>query len=49
LKLLLDTHIWIWTQLATGKLSARVKRALNNEATEVWLSAHQCLGIGTLG
>jgi len=38
LRLLLDTHIWIWTQLATGKLSARVKRALDNEASEVWLS-----------
>jgi PIN domain nuclease of toxin-antitoxin system len=37
-KLLLDTHIWIWTQLATDKLSARVKRALGNEANEVWLS-----------
>jgi PIN domain nuclease of toxin-antitoxin system len=38
LKLLLDTHIWIWAQLATGKLSTRVKRALDNEANEVWLS-----------
>jgi PIN domain nuclease of toxin-antitoxin system len=25
LKLLLDTHIWIWTQLATSKLSARAE------------------------
>jgi PIN domain nuclease of toxin-antitoxin system len=38
LKLLLDTHIWIWTQLATDKLSARVKRALQNEGNEIWLS-----------
>ena len=38
MKLLLDTHIWIWTQLAAGKLSARVKRALDNEGSEVWLS-----------
>lgn len=38
MKLLLDTHIWIWTQLATDKLSTRVKRALDNEANEVWLS-----------
>ena len=38
MKLLLDTHIWIWTQLATGKLSARVKRALDSKASEVWLS-----------
>ncbi|HEV2178080.1 MAG TPA: type II toxin-antitoxin system VapC family toxin [Terriglobia bacterium] len=38
LKLLLDTHIWIWTQLSTDKLSARVRRALENQANEVWLS-----------
>jgi len=37
-KLLLDTHIWIWSQLAVEKISARVKRALENEANEVWLS-----------
>jgi PIN domain nuclease of toxin-antitoxin system len=37
-KLLLDTHIWIWTQLAAHKISARVRRALENEANEVWLS-----------
>jgi PIN domain nuclease of toxin-antitoxin system len=38
LKLLLDTHIWIWSQVAPEKLSARVRRALENEANEVWLS-----------
>jgi PIN domain nuclease of toxin-antitoxin system len=38
LKLLLDTHVWIWTQLAAHKLSRTVKRALENEASEVWLS-----------
>jgi PIN domain nuclease of toxin-antitoxin system len=38
LKLLLDTHIWIWSQVAPDKLSARVRRALDNEANEVWLS-----------
>ena len=38
MKLLLDTHVWIWTQLATNKLSAKVKRALENGANEVWLS-----------
>jgi PIN domain nuclease of toxin-antitoxin system len=38
LRLLLDTHIWIWSQVAPEKLSARVRRALENEANEVWLS-----------
>lgn len=38
MKLLLDTHIWIWTQLAADRLSARVKRELENESNEVWLS-----------
>jgi PIN domain nuclease of toxin-antitoxin system len=38
LKLLLDTHIWIWSQVAPEKLSARVRRALENEANEVWIS-----------
>ena len=38
MKLLLDTHIWIWSQLAADKLSARVKRALENRANEIWLS-----------
>ena len=38
MKLLLDTHVWIWSQVAPEKLSARVRRALENEANEVWLS-----------
>jgi len=38
LRLLLDTHLWIWSQVAPEKLSARVARALENKANEVWLS-----------
>ena len=38
MKLLLDTHVWIWSQLAVEKLSPRVKRAFENEANELWLS-----------
>jgi PIN domain nuclease of toxin-antitoxin system len=38
LRLLLDTHVWIWSQVAPEKLSARVRRALENHANEVWLS-----------
>jgi PIN domain nuclease of toxin-antitoxin system len=39
LKLLLDTHIWIWSQVAPEMLSARVRRALENEANDVWISS----------
>jgi PIN domain nuclease of toxin-antitoxin system len=35
LRLLLDTHLWIWSQVAPEKLSARVARALENKANEV--------------
>jgi PIN domain nuclease of toxin-antitoxin system len=38
LKLLLDTHIWIWSQVAPEKLATRVRRILENTANEVWLS-----------
>ena len=38
MKLLLDTHIWIWSQVTPEKLSARVRRALENKANEIWLS-----------
>ena len=39
MKLLLDTHIWIWSQVTPEKLSRRVRRALENRANEVWLSS----------
>ena len=38
MRLLLDTHIWIWSQVAPEKLSVRVARTLENKANEVWLS-----------
>jgi len=37
-RLLLDTHIWIWSLLDPGRLSARVKRALRQVNNELWLS-----------
>jgi PIN domain nuclease of toxin-antitoxin system len=37
-KLLLDTHIWIWSLLEPGRLSRRVVRELENRANELWLS-----------
>ncbi len=39
MKLLLDTHIWVWSVLEPERLSARVVRKLTNPANEIWLSA----------
>ncbi|MGH9326299.1 MAG: type II toxin-antitoxin system VapC family toxin [Terriglobia bacterium] len=39
LKLLLDTHIWIWSQIAPDKLTKRIRRSLGGAANEVWLSS----------
>ncbi len=38
MKLLLDTHIWLWSLLAPGNLTARVAQALELKANELWLS-----------
>ena len=38
MRLLLDTHIWIWSLLDPGRLSRRVSRALQEESNELWLS-----------
>jgi len=37
-KLLLDTHIWIWSLLEPGRLTPAVRAALEEEGTELWLS-----------
>jgi PIN domain nuclease of toxin-antitoxin system len=37
-KLLLDTHIWIWSRGVSERLAPRVARALEDSAIEVWLS-----------
>jgi PIN domain nuclease of toxin-antitoxin system len=37
-KLLLDTHIWLWSLLEPGRLTKSVVRALQKESTELWLS-----------
>ena len=39
MKLLLDTHIWIWSSAQPERLSARVARQLSNPENEIWLSA----------
>jgi PIN domain nuclease of toxin-antitoxin system len=37
-KLLLDTHIWIWSLADPKKLSRRVQNELKDENNELWLS-----------
>ena len=38
MKLLLDTHIWLWFRSETEKLGRTVSLALGNEENELWLS-----------
>ena len=38
MRLLLDTHIWVWSQLEPDRLSRRVRAALQNPEVELWVS-----------
>ncbi len=38
MKLLLDTHIWLWGLLDPERLTPAVRRALQSPANELWLS-----------
>ncbi len=38
LKLLLDTHIWIWSLIEPTRLTDGVRAALESEDNELWLS-----------
>ena len=38
MKLLLDTHIWLWSTLEPQRLTRRVGKALADPANELWLS-----------
>jgi PIN domain nuclease of toxin-antitoxin system len=38
LKLLLDTHIWLWSKLEPKRLGRRVLPALSDANNELWLS-----------
>lgn len=38
MRLLLDTHIWLWSLLEPGRLSRPVKRALGAADAQLWLS-----------
>jgi PIN domain nuclease of toxin-antitoxin system len=37
-KLLLDTHIWLWSSLEPQRLTRRLEKALAEPANELWLS-----------
>ena len=39
MRLLLDTHIWIWSLIAPDRLSGDVRAALTNPGHDLWLSA----------
>lgn len=38
MRLLLDTHIWLWSLLDRARLGRRVRRALGDQGAELWLS-----------
>jgi PIN domain nuclease of toxin-antitoxin system len=38
MKLLLDTHIWLWNHLEPWKVSSAVNQAISDPANELWLS-----------
>ena len=38
MRLLLDTHIWIWSVLDRARLSSKVIDSLENRENELWLS-----------
>ena len=38
MKLLLDTHIWLWSRLEPDKLPASAADAISDGANELWLS-----------
>lgn len=38
MKLLLDTHIWIWSVSERARLSARVRKEIADTGNELWVS-----------
>ena len=38
MKLLLDTHIWLWNHLEPWRVSSEVNQAIGDPANELWLS-----------
>ena len=48
MRLLLNTHIWIWSLLEPPRLAPRVTRALQATNTELWLSPISLWELGIL-
>lgn len=48
MKLLLDTHIWLWSQTQPERLSRRAARAIEDGANELWLSPISIWELGVL-
>lgn len=38
MKLLLDTHIWLWSLIEPHRLTPRVAKALEDPSNELWIS-----------
>lgn len=38
MKLLLDTHIWVWSALESARLSVRLRHTLEDPGNVLWLS-----------
>ncbi len=38
MRILLDTHIWIWLLQSPERLGSRTRRELSNDANELWVS-----------
>lgn len=48
MKLLLDTHIWLWSFLQPQRLSRRVAREIQRADNELWLSPISVWELGVL-
>jgi len=48
MKLLLDTHIWVWISLEPWRITSEVNQALSDPANELWVSAVSVWEIVTL-
>lgn len=48
MRLLLDTHIWIWSLIEPSRLIPRVARTLEANDTELWLSPISFWELGIL-
>ena len=48
MKLLLDTHIWVWSHLSPDTLARPVARELENPGNELWLSSISLWELGML-